>query len=260
MNRRTWLATALAAGAAQSGAQTEAKTPSYYELRYYRMRTDRTNQSRRTSEFLTRAYLPAAKRAGAGTIGLFNASIAPDTPYILRLTTYPSVAAIETVAAKLAADADYQKALSDYDANPDAAYIKMDSWLLRALDFFPAPDPGPADAARPARTFEIRTYESQNESTMKAKAKMFASGEAVIFRASGLQPVFFGEAVIGAAMPHISYMLAFENLEAHDKGWAAFRANPDWMKLQRTPEFAAPGLVINISDSILTPLQGSEIR
>jgi hypothetical protein len=253
------LAASLAAGAASSSAQTAAKS-AYYELRYFRMRTDHTDQSRRTTEFL-RAYVTAAKRAGAGPIGLFNASIAPNTPFILRLTSYPSLAAIEAVRDKLAGDADYQKALADYNANPDPGFLRMDSWLLRAFDVFPAIEMGPADAARPARIFELRTYESQNESTVREKIKMFGEGgEIGIFRACGMQPVFFGEAVAGANMPHVTYMLAFDDMAAREKLWTLFRANPDWRKLQATPEYAAPGLVINISNAILAPLQGSDIR
>jgi len=254
------LAVTLAAGAASSSAQTAPKS-AYYDLRYYRMRTDRTEQSRRTTEFLTRAYAPAAKRAGAGPVGLFNASIAPGTPFILRIASYPSLAAMETAREKLAGDADYQKALADYNANPDPGFIRMESWLLRAFDFFPAMETGPADAARPPRIFELRTYESQNESTLREKIKMFGEGgEIGIFRACGMQPVLFGEAVVGANMPHVTYMLAFEDMAAREKLWTVFRANPDWRKLQTTPEYAAPGLVVNISNSILTPLQGSDIR
>ena len=79
------LAASFAVGAASSSAQTASQS-AYYELRYFRMRTDRAEQSRRTTEFLSAHYAPAAKRAGAGPIGLFSASIAPNAPFILRLT------------------------------------------------------------------------------------------------------------------------------------------------------------------------------
>jgi len=259
-NRRTLFATAFAAGAAQAGAQTPAAGPCYIELRQYRLRTDHTEQSRRTTQFLTRAYLPAAKRAGATVVGLFNASVGPETPFITRLTSYPSAAAMEAAAAKLLADADYQKALADYDANPDAAYIRMDSWLLRSFDSFPVVNAGPSGSDRPARAFELRTYESQNESTMRSKIKMFESGEVAIFRASGMEPIFFGNAVAGSNLPHVTYMLAYNDASERDKAWTVFRANADWLKLQRVPEFAAPGLVINVSNAMLTPIQGSDIR
>jgi hypothetical protein len=253
------LAAALAAGAARSGAQTAPKS-SYYELRYFRMRTDNSEQNRRTSQFLTRAYMPAAKRAGAGPIGLFSASIAPDAPFILRLSSYPSLATFEMVREKLADDADYQKALADYNANAEPGYLHMDSWLLRAFDFFPAIDAGPADAARPARVFELRTYESLNETTMQQKIKMMGSGEVGIFRACGITPIWFGEAIVGANMPHLTYMLGYESLAAREKQWAAFQANPDWLKLKASAEFSSPTLVTDVSNSMLSPVTGSDIR
>lgn len=260
MTRREMLAATLAAGAASSSAQTASKS-AYYELRYYRMRTEHSEQSRRTTEFLTKSYAPAAKRAGAGPIGLFNASIAPAAPFVLRIASYPSLAAMETAREKLAGDADYQKALADYNANPDPGFMRMESWLLRAFDSFPAIETGPADPTRAARIFELRTYESQNESTLREKIKMFGEGgEIGIFRACGMQPVFFGESVVGANMPHVTYMLAFENLAAREKLWAVFQTNPDWQKLRSTPEYAAPGLVVNIGNSILSPVAGSDIR
>jgi len=254
------LAASFAVGAASSGAQTASKS-AYYELRYFRMRTDHTEQNRRTTEFLSRYYMPAAKHAGAGPIGLFSASIAPNAPFILRLASYPSLAAFEAARDKLAGDADYQKALADYNSNPDPGFMRMDSWLLRAFDSFPAMETGPADASRPARIFELRTYESLNESSVQQKIKMFgAGGEIGIFRACGMQPVLFGEAVAGANMPHVSYMLAFENLAAREKLWAVFQANPDWIKLKASPDYSSPSLVINISNAILAPVAGSDIR
>jgi hypothetical protein len=120
---------------------------------------------------------------------------------------------------------------------------------------------GPAEAGRPARIFELRTYESLNESSVQQKIKMFgAGGEIGIFRACGMQPVLFGEAVAGANMPHVSYMLAFENLAAREKLWAVFQANPDWIKLKASPDYSSPSLVINISNAILAPVAGSDIR
>ncbi len=231
-------------------------------MRYFKMRTDRTDMQKRTSAFLTSTYLPAAKHAGAGPVGLFSALIAPSAPFILCLTSYPSLEVMQSVKEKLAASPDYQKALEEYNSG-DPGFIRMESWLHRAFDFFPTveiPETA-AGAEKPkARMFELRTYESQSESTLRHKIKMFGSGEVGIFRRVGLQPVLFGEAIAGANLPHLSYMLAFENLAAREKNWAAFGADPEWVKLRSVPEFAAPGLVINISNSILNPLAGSEIR
>src|ERR1035437_7757392 len=103
------------------------------ELRYFRMRNGR--QVERTTEYLRRGLLPASERAGIrpvgprGTpppcsrrrgpppasegagirpVGCFNAVIAPDSPFILTLASYPSLAAFDTAREKLAADKEFQ--------------------------------------------------------------------------------------------------------------------------------------------------------
>jgi len=248
--------TAFAANAAESGTKS-----AFYELRYYRMRTDHTEQGRRTAAFLTSGYLPAAKKAGAGLIGLFGSVIAPESPFILCLTSYPSLDMMETVREKLAASEEYQKALADYNSG-EPGFVRMESWLLRAFDFFPGIEltPAAADGKRPPRIYELRTYQALQESYAQRKIKMFGSGEVEIFRSVGLQPVWFGQALVGANLPHLTYMVAFENMAARDVAWNGFRAHPKWLELQRNPEFSMPGLSSNISNSILSAMNGSEIR
>jgi hypothetical protein len=258
ITRRDLIATSIVAGALSGDAQTTAKS-AYYEMRYFRMRSDKTEQGRRTNAFLSGVYLPAAKKAGAGPVGLFGSVIAPDTPFTMCLTSYPSLGAMQETRDKLAASAEYQKSLADFDAG-EPAFEKMESWVLRAFDFFPSIEMLPADPKRPARVFELRTYESQNESLLARKIRMFGSGEVGIFRKCGAQPLMFAEAIAGSKLPHLSYMLGYENLAAREKVWAAFGADPDWVKLRTTPEFALPGMVVNISNSMLSVVNGSDIR
>ncbi len=260
------LAASLAAGSLSAGSLSanpaDTPKPLYYEMRYFKMRTDRTEQGRRTNAFLSSAYLPAAKKAGAGLIGLFGASIAPDSPFTLVLTSYPSLEAFGSVREKLAASEDYQKALAEYNGGPDQGFVTMESTLLRGFDTFPGIEqPPPGEPRRPARMFELRTYQALNESYEQKKIKMFgAGGEIGIFKRLGLSPTWFGQAIAGVNLPHISYMVAFENLAAREKLWAAFGSDSEWQKLRSSPEFGVPGLSSNISNSILNPLGASEIR
>jgi hypothetical protein len=137
--------------------------------------------------------------------------------------------------------------------------MKVGQSFRAAFDFFPAIATRPAAPQRASRIFELRTYESLNQTTLRQKIKMFSAGEIGIFRRSGLDPIFFGEAIAGTSQPHLTYMVAVDNLAAREKNWAAFQADAEWQKLRTTPEYAAPGLVINISNSILSPVAGSEI-
>src|SRR5438445_645577 len=85
-----------------------------------------------------------------------------------------------------------------------------------------------ADAAakNQPRIMELRTYESHSKKANMKKIEMFNTGEIAIFRRAGLSPVFFGETMIGSRMPNLTYMIAFENMAAHDKAWAAFSTDP----------------------------------
>ena len=258
MTRRDVLTTAAGAGAVLTAAEAASKN-AYFELRYYRMRNSPTNQLRRTQDFLGKAYLPAARRAGIHPVGFFNAVIAPGSPFILSVSSCPSLAAIETAREKLAADSEYQKALAEYNGG-ELAYSRMESTLLRAFDTVPGVEMPPSEANRAARTFELRTYESNNETTLRRKIKMFDDAEVGIFRRCGLQPVFFGETIFGANMPSLTYMVAYENMAGRDKAWQAFGADPEWQKLRARPELSDPEIVCNISNAILRPLASSEIR
>jgi len=247
----------VAATAGASRAAQEA--PAFFELRYFRMRNSRTNQVQRTTGFLSNGYVPAARRAGIGPVGLFNAVIAPEAPFLLVVSGYPSLAAMQTSLEKMAADSEYQKAHAEFNSGADLAYIRMESSLFRCFDSVPAIEVAPAQG-RGARTFELRTYESDNELTLRRKIKMFNDAEVGVFRRCGLQPVFFGEAIVGSNLPRLTYMVAYENMAGRDKAWQAFGADPEWQKLRGRPELADAEIVSNISNAILRPASSSEIR
>ena len=265
MTRRNMLATTISGTAAFANAQEStrggAAKRAFFELRFYYMRNSLTNQVQRTTAFVSKTYLPAAKRAGIGPVGIFSAVIAPESPFLLVMSGYSSLAAMETSLEKLGADAEYRKASDEFNATRDLPYVRVESTLLRCFDSVPAIEVGPAAAGRAARTFELRTYESDNDATLQRKIKMFGDGEVAIFRKNGLQPVFFGEALIGPKLPRLTYMVAFENaLAGREKAWAAFGADPDWQKLKVVPGLSDPDIVSNISNIILKPVAGSEIQ
>ncbi|MCL6545092.1 MAG: NIPSNAP family protein [Bryobacteraceae bacterium] len=261
MTRRHVLtaAAASATAAALSSAQN-APGRGFFELRRYLMRNSRTNMVRRTGDFIAKSYVPAAKRAGIGPIGVFSASIAPDSPFLLVLSGYPSLGAMQASLEKLEADAEYQKALEEFCSGPDLAYIRAESTLFRCFPSMPAIEPGAPPEGRGSRVFELRMYESDNELTLRRKIKMFGDGEIAIFRRCGIQPVCFGEALAGARLPQLTYMAAYESMAAREKAWQAFGADPEWQKLRAQPGYSDAEIVSSISNAILRPAAGSEIR
>jgi hypothetical protein len=257
MTRRHILG-AAAAGAAASAAAQEPARNAFFELRYYQMRNTRNNQVRRTTDFLSKAYVPAARRAGIKPVGIFSATIAPEAPFLMVVSGYPSLAAMQTSLEKLAADAGYQKSLAEYSSGPELGYSRVESSLFRCFDSVPVIETGSAPAG--GRTFELRTYESDSEASLRRKIDMFNQAEIGIFRRCGLQPVFFGEALVGSKLPRLTYMVAYDSMAGREKAWAAFGADPEWQKIRTRPEWADSEIVSNISNAILRPATGSEIR
>lgn len=214
----------------------------------------------RTTQFLSTAWAPAARRAGATTLGLFNPVIAPRSPFILTLAAHPSISAFETAEDRMAADKQYRSAADGYDIIGDPAYIRIESSILRAFPDIPNITTPAADPQHAARIFELRTYESPSEKAGQRKMRMFEDGEAAVFRRLGMAPVFFGQAVAGANLPSLTYMLAYDDLAARESLWKAFGADPEWRKLRAQPGLSDAEIVSNISNAILRPLPFSDIR
>jgi hypothetical protein len=239
-------------------AQSEAPKRAFLELRYFKMRNG--HQVERTTTYLQKGWLPAATRAGVQPVGFFNAVIAPEAPFILSLASYASLAALEAAREKMAADREFQAAADEFNSMAELSYIRMESSILWAFPSMPAVEVPPSPAGRAARIFELRTYESPNEKASDRKVKMFGDGEIAVFRKSGMLPVFFGQTIIGANMPNLTYMLAYDDLAVRDKTWRAFSSDPDWQKLRATPGLSDAEIVNNISNAILRPLAFSPIR
>jgi hypothetical protein len=142
----------------------------------------------------------------------------------------------------------------------ELSYICMESSLLWAFPSMPTVVVPPARENSAARIFELRTYEAPNDKALARKIAMFGDGEIDSFRRSGMLTVFFGQTIVGARMPNLTYMLAYDDLAARDKTWSAFSANPDWQKLRATPGLSDAEIVNNISNAILRPLPFSPIR
>ncbi len=227
-------------------------------MRYFRLRNG--NQVQRTQDFLGKAFLPAAQRAGIGPMGFFSGLIAQDSPFVLALLSYPSLAGMEAAMERMAADKAYAASFDEYNSAGELSYMRMENTLLRAFDSMPQVEMPPAEGRKTPRIFELRTYESNNAKASKRKIKMFDDSEIAIFRRLGMTPVFFGEALVGRNLPNLSYMLAFDDLAAREKAWRAFGADAEWQKLRVQPGLTDAEIVSNISSSILRPLPFSPIR
>jgi len=259
MKRRSLLASAAAAPLVSSAMQTPSQKPKYLELSWLRLRNTPDNQRRRLAEFLEQHVAPALKRINAQPWGFFSSSIAPDTPFALMVFQYDSLNGMLELEQQLMADEAFRKAMTDYVGGP-LPFVRNEVWLLEGFKSFPAIEVPPGDAKRPARIFELRTYESNTGATLAKKIGMFDGGEIDLFRKAGMLPVFFGRTLAGGHMPNLTYMIAFDNLAAREANWRTFATSPEWRKLAATPGLSDGEVVSNITNMILTPMAGSMIR
>jgi len=269
MKRRGFLVSSLAASALAGAAPSVAATPpeaepaeegrEYYELRKYLLR--RGPQQHLIDNFFRNAALPALNRLGIKPVGVFNTTIGPGSPTLYVLAPHTSIESAVTSHNRMAADPEYLQAGAAFiNSTPtEPAYQRQESFLLGAFAGMPKLELPPGTAEKKPRIFELRTYESHSKKANRTKMEMFNSAEIAIFRRTGLRPVFFGETLVGAGMPSLTYMLSFADMEERTRNWAAFVADPEWKKLSSTPGYTDPEIVSNITNVILSPTPYSQI-
>jgi hypothetical protein len=256
MNRRTFLSASALAAAPALAAGAESSNQ-YLDLRFYDLHNGVANQRQRLTEFLEKEHLPMMKRLKAGPVGYFQISLGEDMPKIVTVSTYSSLAEIETRRAAQMADKEWVKALQDLkDAHP--TFDRVESWLLRTFDAMPRIEVPPSEEGTARRVYLLRIYEAENFHKGALKVDMFNSGEIDIFRKAGFTPVFFAETLFGTKMPNLAYMVSYEDSAAGEAAWAAFRAHPDWKKMSSDPKWA--GTTSNIANIELQPLPFSPMR
>ncbi len=234
----------------------EPEKPQYLELQWFHLRNG--SQTQRTQDFFQKAYAPALKKLGLPPFGFFQPVIGEGSPFWLVLLSLPTLDHIETVSERLAADPEYQKSAAEY-LGGELPYQRREITILKAFPTMPKLVLPPAKDGS-GHIFEIRTYESNTSATLKRKVKMFEDAEIGIFKRLGMQPVFFGQTLIGRNIPSLTYMLAYEDLAARDRVWKAFGADPEWQKLRSAPGNADAEIVSNISNLIVRPAGFSQVK
>jgi hypothetical protein len=235
----------------------QAAPRQYIELRRYHLLPG--NKQRAFGTFVSDAMVPAMNRAGVAKVGAFTVMYGENAPSLLLVLTHQSLESVVSLRERMAADAEYNRAGAAIIEAPmaDPPFVRVESSLLRAFEAMPAVEPSAGAAKATPRIYEMRTYESHSDRAALNKLKMFNAGEVPIFRRTGLTPVFFGETVVGAKMPSLTYMLTFADMPARDAAWSAFIKDPDWKTLSSDPQYKDN--VSAISDIILRPTAYSQI-
>jgi hypothetical protein len=245
MKRRDFLAATGAAAVGTFGGVDRAQSKScesqreYYELRAYRLKSQ--DKQKVVLDYLKAAAIPALNRIGVKQVGVFTVS-EPESPDLYVLLVHKSLESVVTAKGLIASDADYRKAAASVLNAPksDPTYERVESSLMLAFEAIP-----------------------KLETPTKAKSRVFqlemfnTAGEIAVFRKVGMNPVFFGESLIGPKLPNLTYMLGFDDMDAKEKAWSKFRVDPDWLKLKANLYYK--DTVSNITNIMLRPASCSQI-
>ena len=260
MERREFLTASLAASALALTNQAQAQSTSgkpreYYELRRYHLQSG--PQTKLTDAYVENALIPALNRLGIAPVGAFRLDYGPETPVLYLLLPSTNLETLVTADLLLAKDAAFVKAAAPFWSAPAAAppFQRIESSLHIAFEGWPKVTP----PAKEKRIFHMRTYESPTNADHVRKVEMFHNGEFDFFAAAGAHSVFYGDALIGSRLPSLTYMLSFADMDALNKSWDAFRANPGWKKLSSDPRYASEPIVSNVTNLILNPAPYSQI-
>jgi len=260
MKRRDMLLTSSLAGIAlphAAAAAADTGSPGerdFFELRQYHIENE--TQREAIDTFMREAAVPALNRLGVKPVGVFYPD--EDLSPVYVLLRHTSVESLATATHTLLADEEFlQRGAEFLDAPASSpAYTRMESSLMVAFEGIPRLETPVTDGGR---IFQLRIYESASVKKGQKKIEMFNIGEIAIFRKTGLHPVFFGERLLGANMPNLTYMLVFKDQDERKKNWQQFVQSPEWQKLSAIPEYADDEIVSDITNIFLKPASYSQI-
>lgn len=232
----------------------------YYELRIYRL--DDPAQQGAVAAYLESALLPALGRMGLDRIGVFRpleGAGEGGSSDVYVLIPYPDLEAFANLNRTLAADKAYQKAAADFFEAPKdkPAYRRIESRFMKAFAGIPRIEQADFMREKRQRVFELRTYESHQTDRARMKVAMFNDGEIDVMRDSDLAPVFYGETLIGANVPNLTYMLAAESVAEHKQHFQDFIKHPGWIAMKDLPIYE--DTVSRIESVMLEPLDSSQL-
>ncbi len=209
------------------------------------------------------ALIPALNRQGAQRVGVLwtdgeiNDGNTNYNTTVFVIAAFPTFAAFASSEEKLLADPMFMKDAAPIFSAPmkEPLYDMCAGALLHAFQACPRVT---QVTTSPDRLLQLRIYNSYTVERNAQKIAMFEQGgEIGIFRACGMQPVFFGHALAGNNLANLTYMLGFANKDEKDAAWKKFRAHPDWLKLKADPKYK--DTANKITNIVLRPSKGSQL-
>jgi len=262
MKRRNFLATAglssLLPFSMFAKSKQNAEEQQYVELIKYQLPIG--NKKGIVEEFYKNVAIPTLSEMGIGPVGVFNPKYGMNKPSLWVMIQHQDLESFANLSERLMENTTFMNEGASILNNElsDPNYIRIEKILYKNFKFLPVIEVPKQKMDIASRIYEMRIYESHNMKAAKKKIEMFnEGGEIEIFKKTGLNPVFFGETIVGPMMPNLTYLLAFDDMADRDKNWKVFVNSDEWKALRADPQYK--DTVSNISDIILSPASCSQI-
>lgn len=106
--------------------------------------------------------------------------------------------------------------------------------------------------------YELRTYEAM-PGKLPALHRRFAEHTIKYFEKHGIKVIGFWTYLFGGPNDQLVYMLAYDNLAARERAWAAFQQDEEWLRVRAETERDGI-LVARLTAQILQPTPYSPLQ
>lgn len=228
LDRRQFFESLPALMPAAAAAEEKRKTRFYLLEQFY---MENGSQPARLHEFFSKALAPALAKVHGGVQIYLEALVAPHMPQAAVILGLESFEQIYSLSKALFSNEAFVRAHEQWEAG-EPPLQSSQSILLEATDYSPE-IVMPAKPPATPRVFELRVYQAPTARQWKLLHERFKGPEIPIFHRSSVHPVFYSSSVIGPNRPNLTYLIPFDSLAAREKAWAAFGADPEWVKVRR---------------------------
>jgi hypothetical protein len=219
---------AAASGGALRGAPAGRKT-NYYLFQQYSLKAG--SQVDRLHAYLSEGFLPAANKFDSGPKIVLEAVMAPHFPLVAVFWGVSSLETLQGAQSRLHGDASYQKAVTTWESGSEPPYEEYSQSILKVTDY--GADAPALPKPKSPRFYELRTYHAPTSWQLAALHERFSTSEIGIFHRTGIHPVLYTETLYGPNMPNLTYLIPFDSQAAREAAWAAFQADPEWIKVRK---------------------------
>jgi hypothetical protein len=232
MERRSFMG--LLSGAALTGfaapASSDSKRTRFYAIQTFYLKNG--TQPARIHEHFSKVAIPAIRERHDGPVIALEALVAPHMPQVAMVIGFRSLEEMWALHTSLGKNKDLGRKYQEWQTGPEPPFESQSNVLLEAADYSPDLE-NDKQPRKTQRVFELRQYHSPTWAQLQALHERFAGPEIRIFHRCGIHPVFYTSTLIGPNIPNLTYLIPFENLDAREKAWNAFAADPEWIKARK---------------------------